>query len=243
MGSGNAATGKGALYNNISGNYNTAFGKNALLTNTTGTLNSALGYNAYPTTISLSNYTGLGYFVGSGSSSNNMVEIGNTSVSVIRGQVLPTIYSDGRIKDNISADVPGLTFIAKLRPVTYNLNIHRQNDMMYGTQKPDTLDWEGKYDIEKIKMTGFIAQEVAKEAQEVDFNFSGIYQPKSENDLYGLSYSAFVVPLVKAVQEQQTMINQQNAINEKLQQEIQQLKSNAAKLEAELELIKSKLGF
>lgn len=242
-GYGNTATGRRSLYNNTTGNYNSAIGRNALFANTTGTLNCALGNNAYPTNNALSNYTGLGYFVGSGSSAGNMVEIGNTSVSVIRGQVLPTTYSDARIKDNITADVPGLTFIAKLRPVTYNLNIHRQNDMMYGKLKPDTLDWEGKYDIEKIKMTGFIAQEVAQAAQEVNYNFSGIYQPKSDNDLYGLSYSAFVVPLVKAVQEQQSMIDQQNAANEKLQQEIQQLKSNAAKLEAELELIKTKLGF
>ncbi len=241
----NTVLGISALSQNIDGLYNTAIGRESLLTNSTGSNNTCVGNKAYPLYGTLSNYTGIGNFVGSSASASNMVEIGNNSVSVIRGQVLPTTYSDARIKDNITSDVPGLSFITKLRPVTYNLNIHRQNDMMYGTLKPDTLDWEGKYDIEKIKMTGFIAQEVDRAAQEVNYNFSGIYQPKNDKDLYGLSYSAFVVPLVKAVQEQQVIIETQSSKIDQLQTDNQLLKSKAAELDAvkvELELIKAKLG-
>lgn len=54
----------------------------------------------------------------------------------------------------------------------------------------------------------FQAQEVEKAAQELNFEFSGVDKPKNKNDLYGLRYAAFTVPLVKAVQEQQTQIEQ-----------------------------------
>jgi trimeric autotransporter adhesin len=55
----------------------------------------------------------------------------------------------------------------------------------------------------KMLQTGFIAQEVEVAAKSVGFDFSGVDAPKNENDFYGLRYAEFVVPLVKAVQEQQ----------------------------------------
>ena len=118
--------------------------------------------------------------MGGVSSTSNRVEIGNTSVTWIGGQVTWSTYSDERIKENVSENVPGLAFINKLRPVTYNLNIHKQNEMMYkGKEKQE--EWASKYDIEKIRMTGFIAQEVEKAAQEISYNFSGVEKPKDEN--------------------------------------------------------------
>jgi hypothetical protein len=42
------------------------------------------------------------------------------------------------------------------------------------------------------------------------YDFSGLDKPKTETDLYTLSYESFVVPLVKAVQEQQVIIESQN---------------------------------
>jgi trimeric autotransporter adhesin len=61
-------------------------------------------------------------------------------------------------------------------------------------------------DQEAIRYTGFIAQEVEKVANETGFDFSGVDEPKNDQDLYGLRYAEFVVPLVKAVQEQQAII-------------------------------------
>jgi hypothetical protein len=144
-----------------------------------------------------------------------MVEIGNNSVTVIRGQVNWSLYSDQRIKDNITENVPGLDFITRLRPVTYNLNIHRQDAIMNTGKK--TEDYPGRYDIEKIKMTGFVAQEVEKAAMQSGYDFSGLIKPKNENDLYSLRYAEFVVPLVKAIQEQQQLI-------QSMQKEIDELK-------------------
>jgi len=73
------------------------------------------------------------------------------------------------------------------------------------------------YEIEKIKMTGFLAQDVEAAAKSIGYDFSGVDVPKNSTDLYGLKYGDFVVPLVKAVQEQQLLItNQQKLIDELL---------------------------
>jgi hypothetical protein len=53
----------------------------------------------------------------------------------------------------------------------------------------------------KIIYNGFIAQDVEKAAQSINYNFSGVDKPQNKDGLYGLRYSDFVVPLVKAVQE------------------------------------------
>ncbi len=203
----NTAIGSKALYNNLSGYLNTGIGARALYATTTGNSNTAVGYNAYPTTGTINNYTGIGYNVGSGSSISNSVEIGNSSVVWIGGQVGWSTYSDERIKQDIKEDVQGLAFINKLRPVTYNLDIHKQNNMTKAEAKDrGEKEWPEKYEIEKRKITGFLAQEVEEAAKACNFEFNGVTRPSSPDGLYSLRYSDFVVPLVKAVQEQQSII-------------------------------------
>ena len=55
--------------------------------------------------------------------------------------------------------------------------------------------------------SGFIAQEVDSVADLCGFTSSIVHTPANETDPYGLAYAKFVVPLVKAVQEQQKMID------------------------------------
>jgi hypothetical protein len=134
-------------------------------------------------------------------------------VTSIGGQVGWSTLSDGRFKKDVSESLPGLAFILKLRPVTYYLDMNAIADFL---QMPESLRL---YNAEKIKggmlQTGFIAQEVEQVARDIHYEFSGVDQPKNKNDYYGLRYAAFVVPLVKAIQEQQTIIqNQQNQIDE-----------------------------
>ena len=65
-----------------------------------------------------------------------------------------------------------------------------------------------------IVRTGFIAQEVEAAAKKVGFDFDGVSTPQNETDLYGIRYAEFVVPLVKAMQEQQEIIEgQETKIN------------------------------
>ncbi|MEM9850288.1 MAG: tail fiber domain-containing protein, partial [Bacteroidota bacterium] len=121
-----------------------------------------------------------------------------------------TTVSDARYKTNVEEDVPGLAFIQQLRPVSYYLDVPtlgqqlgEDRDVKKGEANPFEQYWKDK---SKVRYTGFIAQEVEAAAEELSFEFSGVDQPRSEVDIYGLRYGAFVVPLVKAVQEQQEVI-------------------------------------
>ena len=231
-GSFNTAGGMQSLNSNTIGFSNTAFGYNALFNNTTGALNSAFGQMAQYDSANLNNTVAIGFNAGGVVNANNRIEIGNTSITAIAGQVGFSTYSDARIKDNIREDVPGLEFINKLRPVTYNLNIHRENEMVYKGSNKESTDWPGKYDIEKIKMTGFLAQDVEQAAREAGYDFSGVQKPSNPDELYALRYSDFVMPLVKAVQEQQEMIEIQNQIINELKSENLEFVKRLEKLEA-----------
>lgn len=80
-----------------------------------------------------------------------------------------------------------------------------------------------------ILYTGFIAQEVEKAARETGFNFSGVSAPAHKDGIYSLRYAEIVVPLVKAVQEQQQMIAAQNKKIEALINEMELLKAGNRK--------------
>jgi|GEM_PF-798409 len=229
IGLSNTAVGALALQNTSSGSFNVAIGQAAMTANTTGDFNTAIGQQSGWPGMTLDNTTALGYDAGGVVSANNRIELGNTSVGVIAGQVAFSTYSDARIKDNVQANVPGLDFINRLTPVTYNLNIHRENEMI-GKENLEH-DWKGKYDLEKVRMTGFLAQDVETAAREAHYDFSGVQKPENPNELYSLRYSDFVVPLVKSVQE----------VNAKMESEIKDLKSEIGTLTSENEELKQRL--
>ena len=103
----------------------------------------------------------------------------------------------------------------RLRPVTYFIS---NKSISKITGAKETADFPGKYDVEKIKYSGFIAQEVEQAAKDAHYEFSGYDVPKTSSQLYTLKYAEFVVPLVKAMQEQQLTI-------EKLQKEMIDVKA------------------
>ncbi len=205
-GTSNTANGYEALLSNTTGNSNTATGQWALYKNSTGNANTALGHSADVSSGALSNATAIGYYAIVNAS--NKVRIGNTSVTSIGGQVGWTNFSDGRIKNNIKENVPGLAFINLLKPVTYNFNLAKEYKLM---GQKDSIQWEGRNDIEQISFTGFVAQDVETAAKKINYDFSGI---DKTGKIMGLRYSEFVVPLVKAVQEQQAIIE---ALKKKLE--------------------------
>ncbi|HPT15273.1 MAG TPA: tail fiber domain-containing protein, partial [Bacteroidales bacterium] len=229
------AFGKNALYNNTIGTENTAIGFNSLYNNKTGANNTALGDGAgYGGTdinftqcsfigansnlsTARSNVTMLGYGILNGQcTADNQVLLGNTAVTQIRAQVSSiTTYSDGRFKTNVKENVAGLDFILKLKPVTYNQKpseLHK----IWGTPADQLRDIDHS-EIERQRFIGFIAQDVESAARESGFDFPGIDVPAASNEAYALRYADFIMPLVKAVQEQQTIIeNQQAAIDQLL---------------------------
>jgi hypothetical protein len=262
-GSANTANGFKSLYYNTTGYENTANGNEALLYNITGNNNVALGYktgfgafntdfnnctfigaNSYPT-VARTNVTMLGYGISNSQcTGDNQVLLGNTSVNQIRANVSSiTTYSDARMKFNVKDDVKGLDFIMKLKPVTYNEDptiLHK----IWGT--PDSLLKNLDHSqIKQQRFIGFLAQDVEQAAKESGFAFPGIDVPSNDKEVYSLRYVDFIMPMVKAIQEQQGIIEIQNEINnnqqtiiDNQQKIINELKRDNENMKKELQELK-----
>jgi len=231
----NAAVGDGSLWSNTAGIANTACGSGALFATTQSNYNTALGYHAgfinnlgwNNTLIGAEcniNANDLFNCIAVGQNitilASNQARIGNSATSSIGGFANWTNISDGRYKQNIREDVKGLDFIMKLRPVTYQLDVtHLSAKLKESVEQRDvsgmTLAIAEK---ESMIQSGFIAQEVEQAAASLGYDFSGVDKPKNEDDLYGLRYAEFVVPLVKAVQELEQQVKE-------LQQQVEKLKN------------------
>jgi trimeric autotransporter adhesin len=104
--------------------------------------------------------------------------------------------SDEREKTEIKETTLGLDFIKDLKPVSYKwIDGEQQN--------------KGKDEREH---QGLIAQQVAETVEKHGIdknNFGGLDIQKTEkyDDFHGMSYDQFVAPLIKAIQEQQTIID------------------------------------
>ena len=229
-GEGNTASGVSALYLNTTGKNNTAIARVALSSNTTGDCNTAVGFEALQyntigsnntavgcssgpsvTDSSLTNTTALGN--GTTVDASNQVRLGNTAVTSIGGQVGWTILSDGRFKTAVKEDIPGLEFIDQLRPVSYTVDKAGLNEFK-GIDAAEPID-DGGSSVSK-RETGFIAQEVESIVEKSGYVFNGVDEARSEKGLYGIRYSMFVVPLVKAVQELSDKAEAQNKTIEEL---------------------------
>ncbi|MBS1663976.1 MAG: tail fiber domain-containing protein [Bacteroidetes bacterium] len=219
----NVGIGSAAMYSSLNANafYNTAIGYYALFSVSSTQTNVAVGYQAdFNATTGFAN-TALGAStnMSAGTYSNsialgadaivtgsNRIRIGSASVTVIEGQVPFTTPSDGRFKYKIKEDVRGLDFILRLRPVTYNFDNERFDKFLRNDSSNVT---QAAYH-EPIRQTGFIAQEVERAAEASNYDFSGLTRPENNEGHYSLSYETFVVPLVKGMQEQQTLIEAQH---------------------------------
>jgi trimeric autotransporter adhesin len=244
----NIANGYQALYSNTSGYQNTATGSFALYNNTTGSNNIAIGTSAGKNIADPFYNHNNCIFIGNGASAigslsgfenaiaigmgaivdeSNSVIIGNFSIHSIGGAVDWTTLSDGRFKKDIKENVSGLAFIMKLRPVTYHLNITGLNNKLYNGRKIASGQFTDAATREKEQtlQTGFVAQEVEQAANNAGYDFSGVDKPKTDDGLYGLRYAAFVVPLVKAVQEQQAIIQKQQAMLNDMKKRIEVLEA------------------
>jgi trimeric autotransporter adhesin len=228
----NLAVGNGALYSNTSGQFNTGIGDNSLSTNTTGNFNSGFGILA---DVSASNYTNA-TAIGANAvvNASQKVRIGSTLVTVVEGQVPYSNPSDGRFKNNIkSEDIIGLDFIKKLRPVAYNFDTKKYQEFLCKNMTDSIRKKHLNFSFQEfssIRQSGFIAQEVEKAALDVGYDFNGLHKPVDENDNYSLAYSQFVVPLVKAVQEQQEMIE---TLSNKIKELTEQKYNNSLKVDLE----------
>jgi hypothetical protein len=208
---GNTADGSWALLNNTSGFGNTGIGDQSLYGNTTGSDNTAIGYWAGNGITTGSDNTALGYNAQVPvATASNQVRVGDASVTYAGVQVAWTITSDRRWKSDISESNLGLDFIKRLRPVSY----YRNND------KSKKLEY------------GFIAQELEETLNTSGAGNNGIIS-KDDKGMYGVRYNDLMAPMVKAIQEQQKMIDELKKQNELILQQNTEMKK-------ELELLKKK---
>lgn len=179
----NCAFGSGSMYANTGGRQNSAFGVQAMNTVTTGINNSCFGYNAQASSATVS----------------NEITLGNASIATLRCQVTTiTALSDFRDKTDINNVQIGLSFVEKLRPVTF---------------KWDKREWyaDGSRDGSKKDDTtqiGFIAQEL-KELQESEnaTYLKLVYESNPEK--LEATPGNLLIPLIKAVQELSEKVKQQ----------------------------------
>ena len=230
----NVAVGGLSLMSNTTGNYNIAIGSQALRNNTIGSYNTVIGSYADVDSENLTNVTVIGN--GAIATASNQVRIGNSDVTSIGGFAPWSNLSDGRADRNIRQDVPGLNFINKLQPVTYNLDMdvvdnlykvakksvvaenspiseEEMSQMQSPSQMPQ-INRAAREIQQKRLYSGFVAQDVENVAKSINYEFDGV--DVDESGVYGLRYSGFVVPLVKATQELSKQINTQNIVIDSL---------------------------
>jgi trimeric autotransporter adhesin len=245
----NTAVGHTALYANLTGSRNTAIGQLSLYNTFNSELNTVIGWLAGNTHNMGWNNTIVGADADvSFNNQYNSIVIGNaataTDVSKVRiGNSANWSYeafanwtniSDSKYKKNVRENVIGLDFIMKLRPVTYQMDVTGLSKKFNEGKERGRDESMKKAIVEKEGMvwTGFLAQEVEAAAKATGFNFSGVDKPRNEYGVYGLRYAEFVVPLVKAIQEQQIIIENQNNKLSNLQKIVEGLTSKMEKLES-----------
>ena len=194
------------------GYHNVALGTNTL-NSCLGIQNTAVGARAYLLG-SYNKSTAIG--ANSVITATNQMRFGSNSVNSIGGPVAWSTVSEMRFKENIKENVVGLDFIMGLKPVTYNVNFkaldhhHTKGkmDSIYSDLEKMDLDKQYKKLYQQIQI-GFLAQEVENLADSLNFDFHGIDKPQNKESTYALRYAEFVAPIVKAMQEQQAIIDSQ----------------------------------
>tara|TARA_Y100000310_G_scaffold188214_2_gene188179 strand:+ start:231 stop:4880 length:4650 start_codon:yes stop_codon:yes gene_type:complete len=199
---------------------NVGIGFRAMKRNWIGSYNVCIGYEPCMDTIYDQLYCiGIGYScgfaegindydqiaIGRGvvTNDNELLRIGNLDHYLefsfeSAGGTIDTV-SDVRMKKDIVDTDIGLEFINALRPVKFTpKETYEYPGELYqdGVNKAKEGDRPKK---DRGKKDGLIAQEVKQVMDDLDVTFSGWKEHKSSRQMLG--YSAFVAPLIKAVQE------------------------------------------
>ncbi|MEN9406294.1 MAG: hypothetical protein RLZ12_578 [Bacillota bacterium] len=110
--------------------------------------------------------------------------------------------SDKRLKKEVKTDIPGLALITKLRPISY-IRDYVSEQQFRPQQEKDLTQLEN---TERSRQSGLIAQEVEAACDEINYQFDGLHRPRNAQEPYKLNYQSFIMPLIKATQEQQAQI-------------------------------------
>jgi hypothetical protein len=236
----NFAAGVESLYNNTDGENNIAIGFLSLKNNTWGSNNIAFGFNALSENVSGSDNVAIGYSAGSsitegydnltignnagsnltngdnnivigvgGQASSptvdNEITLGNSSITTIRSATTAiTSLSDRRDKTDIQTISEGIDFIKQLKPVSFTWNTRDKSKV-------------------GIKSAGFIAQDLLalQKTSTIGANLDLV----SENNPEKLEarYNNLLPVMVKAIQDQQAIIEDQKKRLELLEKLVAEL--------------------
>lgn len=117
--------------------------------------------------------------------------------------------SDAKEKENITDSDLGLDFISELQPKSYKFKKGTSGRTHYGLVSQDVENTLVKFNKSGHDFAGFCK----------DTTDTG-------EEIYGLRYNEFIAPMIKAIQELKTIINQQNDKITNLETEIANLKSS-----------------
>jgi hypothetical protein len=180
-GSYNTAIGSYSQAANVSGERNVSVGVSALNVNTSGGYNVAIGNSSLESCTGSSNLE-----IRSGNfpafnitNQNNYISLGSSQSTMAYIKIAWTITSDARDKMNFG-DVPhGLEFVTKLKPVSYQHKLSREEEVAHGPVR-----------------YGFLAQDIL----ELEPDDSVIIDANDPESLR-LTESNLLAVLVKAIQE------------------------------------------
>ena len=217
-GDGNTAMGFSSLDGVGSGMYNTGFGAFAGPTVSTLNYTSAIGYNAVPTV-------------------TGRIVFGTTlSTNLTGGFGAWQNLSDARFKRDVRNDVPGLEMITALRPVTYRLDapaierfLGAEARLERNLAAEELADMRTAWaDAALVRHTGLLAQEVAAAMEGLGRCKDIVHVPTEEHDHYTVGYASLVVPLVRAVQQQQERIAALRTSNQELHDRLEKAQAHAS---------------
>ncbi len=206
VGTGNTADGREALFNST-GDHNTALGDSAGHVETNGNNNTYIGYNAEPSVGGFTNAAAIG--AGAVVTANNNMIFGNTSVvgwgfgaSPLSGTDAMVVGTNGTNGNGATLTIGGVWTNASdstkkfdIKPINYGLSTVMQ-------LKPVRYKMKGT----GYQDIGFLAQQVKTVIPEIVYGKEGHMS---------ISYGQITPVLVKAVQQQQVMIDSlMNAIND-----------------------------
>ena len=176
---------------------------------TTGQNNILIGLNVSAAGATSNNNIVMGEAVTGQAANNFSFGVGTTDSNIVFGETSITAPSDGRYKENIADSTAGLSFINDLRPVTFQWKKEKDvpSDHRAYVEGSDNRVMLSQGETNH----GFIAQEV-KAAIDNHAELKNGFNMWSEEGEEGaggrqrLGSAALIPILVKAIQEQQTII-------------------------------------
>ena len=222
----NTAVGYQALTANTTGTANVALGQLAGNSTTTGSNNIFLGRGAATTTTTGTQNIVIGTGANTGHSgsvgrivmgggidgtSDNRITIGSSNgkaeLDLNGSDTSWAASSDERLKENIQETTAGLSFINDLRPVTFDWK--KKKDITPELENYFKADSDDRiHGDEGVTYHGFIAQETQAVINNHPEIKNGLGLIKSRDDgVLTAAPSSLVPVLVKAIQEQQTIID------------------------------------